>query len=221
MTCTDGTGMVTERPRLFCMSEWSEQTVARIAASIRKRRTELKLSAQELADRTKELGHPVNRSSIAGWENGTRGDRMLIGDVLVLCEALRMPLGALLYPEQPDGEVEVYPGVSFGSYEAAQSLTGEVVIPRPGDLTPGDDGIELGSQRLDDWTTGTELPRLVRMRAALHGLHETAHREYEDALADGNVESAQHRLTYMDDLSRRLRRITSEIRKLGGVVNDE
>ena len=82
MTCTDGTGMVTERPRLFCMSEWSEQTVARIAASIRKRRTELKLSAQELADRTKELGHPVNRSSLAGWENGTRGDRLLLGAVL-------------------------------------------------------------------------------------------------------------------------------------------
>lgn len=111
-------------PRLSGMSQWSEDLIARFAASMRARRQQLGLSAQEVADRTEAMGHPIGRSAIAAWENASRGDRMMLGDALVLAEALRIPLGNLLYPEQPDGEVEALPGVTTTSLNAAQSLIG-------------------------------------------------------------------------------------------------
>lgn len=86
------------------MSAWSEQLVTRMAATLRARRTQLGLSVQQVADRTADLGHPLNRSTLSDLENGRRKDRLMIGDALALAEVLDLPLiGILADAGTPDG----------------------------------------------------------------------------------------------------------------------
>ena len=55
------------------------------------------MSAQDLADRCEEIGHPIPRNVIANMESGRRANLPLV-DVLVLAEALRTYPICLLYP---------------------------------------------------------------------------------------------------------------------------
>ena len=101
------------------MTQWGTETVERIAAEVRKRRQLWGLSAQALADRTKELGHEVSRNTISDLENGRRGERLMLVDALILAAALDLPLGRLVYPDQPHGLVEALPGKYGTSVSAA------------------------------------------------------------------------------------------------------
>lgn len=192
------------------MSEWSETTVARFASSMRKRRQALGLSAQQLADRTAEMGHPINRSSIAGWENGTRGDRLLLTDALVLADALRFPLSALLYPEMPDGTVEALPGVTTESIWAAGALSGE--------------SLNLGwtpdSPRDDELDGGRELYIAARKVQETRDYLQLMRLKYEAQMNNGDLDTARETQAVMDTLTTALQEQIKTVRRLGGVVND-
>ena len=116
---------------LIRMSEWANELVTTFAASMKKRRDELGMSAQKLVDRTAELGHPVNRSVVAALESGRR-NRLLLPDALVIAKALETSLATLLYPAMPDRVVEQVPGRRMNSWEAALELLG--VEPLFGDI---------------------------------------------------------------------------------------
>ncbi|MFD3823161.1 helix-turn-helix domain-containing protein [Streptomyces sp. NPDC058625] len=77
--------------------EWADQVMATVAAEVRRRRKELRMSAQDLADRCEEIGHPIPRNVIANMESGRRASLPLV-DVLVLAEALHTYPICLLYP---------------------------------------------------------------------------------------------------------------------------
>lgn len=77
--------------------EWVDQVMATVAAEVRRRRKELGWSAQDLADKCEEIGHPIPRNVIANMESGRRSNLPLV-DVLVLAEALNTPPICLLYP---------------------------------------------------------------------------------------------------------------------------
>lgn len=111
---------------LAFMSEWSNRLVQTIGEQIKVRRAELGLTAQELADRTEQLGHPISRSTISQFEAGTRKGRIVIGDLLILAEALATSIGHLMYPGQPDGNVERVPNV----YTSAMSAKDELASPK-------------------------------------------------------------------------------------------
>lgn len=114
--------------KVLAVSTWGEDTVQRAATEIRRRRTQLGLSAQTLSDRTAELGHPVSRTTISDLELGRRGERLLVPDLIVLAAALGTSPGALLYPDVPHGPVEVLPGVSGTSVTSARWLgTGQII----------------------------------------------------------------------------------------------
>lgn len=114
--------------KVLAVSTWGEDTVQRAATEIRRRRTQLGLSAQALADRTTELGHTVSRTTISDLELGRRGERLLVTDLIVLAAALGTSPGALLYPDVPHGPVEVLPGISGTSVTSARWLgTGQII----------------------------------------------------------------------------------------------
>ncbi|MBC3989629.1 helix-turn-helix transcriptional regulator [Streptomyces sp. AC563] len=77
--------------------EWVDQVMATVAAEVRRRRKELGWSAQVLADRCEEIGHPIPRNVIANMESGRRSNLPLV-DVMVLAEALNTPPICLVYP---------------------------------------------------------------------------------------------------------------------------
>lgn len=203
------------------MSEWSEQLVTRMAATLRARRTQLGLSVQQVADRTADLGHPLNRSTLSDLENGRRKDRLMIGDALALAEVLRIPLGQLLYPSQPDGKVEAYPGVELSSYVAAQSLSNGLPLGED-DLVPTEDGTghylkgERAGEIISGYELATSVQDLMQARADLSEMQ----RELDAAITRADVDIIPTYRRRIDSLQRLVDMYTAVVRKHGGVVND-
>lgn len=109
------------------------------------------MSAQQLADRTAELGYPLTRSTIASLESGRRGT-VTLADLLVLAMALDVPPVALVFPVGRVASVEPLPGVTDDPLAAAEWWSGR-------DLDQAEDtewrvralqGLELG-RALHDW----------------------------------------------------------------------
>jgi len=100
---------------------WAEDTTERIAAAVKALRG--KRSAQWLADRTEELGHPISRTAISNLEVG-RKRAVDVPELVVLAKALGVPPLLLLYPEMSAGKVDVLPGHQTSSWAAAQWFAG-------------------------------------------------------------------------------------------------
>ncbi|WHM38264.1 helix-turn-helix transcriptional regulator [Streptomyces sp. BPTC-684] len=77
--------------------EWADHVMATVAGEVRRRRKELRWSAQDLADRCEEIGHPIPRNVIANMESGRRSTLPLV-DVMILAEALNTAPVCLIYP---------------------------------------------------------------------------------------------------------------------------
>lgn len=90
-----------------------------------------RLSAQGLADRCAELGHPLDRSVIAKLEKGIR-QTVSVADLLVLAKALDLPPLALVFPVGYEEEAEVLPGRSEHPVTALRWASGEGVLPAQG-----------------------------------------------------------------------------------------
>jgi len=110
---------------VFCVPmthrSWAEDTTDRIADAVKALRG--KRSAQWLADRTKELGHPISRTAISNLEV-KRKRSVDVPELVVLARALGVTPLQLLYPDLPSGEVEVLPGHRTSSWSAAQWFAG-------------------------------------------------------------------------------------------------
>lgn len=107
------------------MTQWSDEVHQRIAKAIKNARGQK--SAQWLADRTAELGHPITRSQIANYESG-RKRALDIADLIVLAAALSTSPVVLVYPGPYDAEVEVLPGRYETALSAADWFAGIEVL---------------------------------------------------------------------------------------------
>ena len=139
--------------------QWSTGLHQRIAAAIRDARSQRQMSAQDLADETERLGHPVSRSQIANYEsNRKRG--LDVAEFLILAAALDIPPSLLLFPTFPDDTVEVLPGRVIDTSRAVDWLSGHATLAI-GPSTPGTELIEAAGRLadIDD--------NLVRMRGSL------------------------------------------------------
>lgn len=88
--------------------EWEDHVTATVADEVRRRRKELRWSAQDLADRCEEIGYPIPRNVIANMESGRRAVLPLV-EVMVLAKALRMSPISLIYPVGYVDEVRQLP----------------------------------------------------------------------------------------------------------------
>lgn len=102
---------------------FDEALVSRIAPEVRRLRSEKKLSAQKLADRTEEIGFCVSRATITEIEIGRR-KYISIGELLVLAAALDVSLLDLVFPGYADTEVEVLPGVFVAKSDTLENFGG-------------------------------------------------------------------------------------------------
>ncbi|MFD5252877.1 transcriptional regulator [Streptomyces bobili] len=88
--------------------EWEDHVMATVAGEVRRRRKELRWSAQDLADRCEEIGYPIPRNVIANMESGRRANLPLV-EIMVLAKALRMSPISLIYPVGYVDEVRQLP----------------------------------------------------------------------------------------------------------------
>jgi transcriptional regulator with XRE-family HTH domain len=110
------------------VKDWERRLASVIAERVKGIRKDRRMSAQDLADATAQLGHPIKRSVIANLENGRR-DSIGIAEVLVLARALDVPPLALVFPLGRAPEAEVFPGASAPTWDAARWFTGEKPLP--------------------------------------------------------------------------------------------
>jgi hypothetical protein len=100
---------------------WADGHAARIAQEIRRLRKPR--SAQWLADRTAELGHPVTRAQITDLENRRR-KHVTTAELTVLAAALNTSPVALMFPGPYNETVEVLPGLEARELRAVQWFSG-------------------------------------------------------------------------------------------------
>ncbi|MGW1431863.1 helix-turn-helix domain-containing protein [Streptomyces sp. NPDC002431] len=184
--------------------EWVDQVMATVAREVRRRRKELHWSAQDLADKCADIGHPIPRNVIANMESGRRSNLPLV-DVMILAEALNTPPICLIYPVGYVDDIQQLPLQSpTSALNALRWFTGE-----EGALGADDD--------------------LLRYFRAHHAAEEElAHARFDENYARYNAETAPNAdrkaealraqaraAETADDAEGRLRRIRAFIREEG------
>jgi transcriptional regulator with XRE-family HTH domain len=134
-------------------SAWETALAARVGRAVYTRRKALKLTAQQLAQRTADLGYPITRVAVSKIEGGTRAGKFDIAELVILAKALEMPPVLLLYPGFPEGhratvdsaavtlprDVELFPGTPQSSRDALLWFCGR--LPSLG-LTMSDEQLD-------------------------------------------------------------------------------
>jgi transcriptional regulator with XRE-family HTH domain len=180
------------------MSDWAADLHARIAAAIKKQRGSER-SAQDIADRTAELGYAMSRAQIANYESG-RKKNLDIAELLIIAAALDIPPLVLLYPDLPAGDVEIIPNCPGNSFDAYLWAAG-LVPPFLNTGTP---------------SKGSQLIAAVRRRHELMADLAGLLVEKSKARNDTARESLASRQA---ELTREIRRQNALISDTGGVLN--
>jgi transcriptional regulator with XRE-family HTH domain len=157
-------------------------------------------SAQDVADRTAELGYPISRTQIANYESG-RKKNLDIAELLILAAALDVPPLVLLYPDLPAGKVEIIPNEPGNSFDAYLWATGIA----PPFLNPGTP------------SKGSQLITAVRRRHELMAELARILVEKSKARDDTSRESLE---SQQAEVSGEIGRLNALIGEVGGVLND-
>jgi transcriptional regulator with XRE-family HTH domain len=88
---------------------WELGLAGRVGRVVQGRRKALNMTAQDLAERTRELGYPVSRQAISKIEGNFRTGKLDVAELFILAVALDMPPALLLFPSFPSGTVELLP----------------------------------------------------------------------------------------------------------------
>jgi len=169
---------------------------ARVGKAVHRRRKALKLTAQQLAQRTVEIGYPVTRVAISKIESNVRAGKFDVAEWLVLAQALEIPPALLLYPDYPEGPVQGLPGREKESVAAVWWISGR----RARHEAPGVDLVGLVEQRANViWELNT-LDRLLLEHMLVDRSKDA--REAEETLKQ-RMRAAEDQLAILDDDIRR------------------
>jgi transcriptional regulator with XRE-family HTH domain len=176
---------------------WELNLAERVGKAVQKRRNALKLTAQQLAQRTAGLGYPITRVAISKIEGNKRAGKLDVAELLVLAQALEVPPALLLFPDYPDGPVQGLPGCERKGVEAVWWVSGR----RARSETSGVDLVGLVEQRAD---TMWELNKLDRMLLEVMMAHPK----------DARATEAVNRQIQMNE--RQLKILEADIRRTKG-----
>lgn len=109
-----------------------------------------KLSTQALAERTRDLGHPLDRSVIAKLEGGQR-QSISVPELVVLARALEVPPIQLLYPLGEEPQVELLPGRAVATDDALLWFVGRHDLFRAETTTRFGHGQQDPESGLHEW----------------------------------------------------------------------
>lgn len=175
------------------------------------------MSAQQLADKTDELGMPIARSVLANLESGRR-ETVSVAEVLVLAAALGVSPIELMCPVGFDEQTEMLPGRMMDPLAAMRWFTGEWKLDLAADgtlvmRTPG--------------TAEQSSTYLVEYHDELINRLRTQEADAARAIADAGVEGADDRARteavyrmnsveeWRDFIREPLRRVREEMRDRG------
>lgn len=113
----------------YCVvvTQWQDRMTQALAKGVRRRRVERRMSTQQLADKTAELGMAIRRSVLANLENGRRGS-VSIDELLILAAALDAAPMDLLYPVGLEEQIEMLPGRTMDSVGIVSWFCGDLKL---------------------------------------------------------------------------------------------
>lgn len=176
--------------------EWVDRVQANVAGEVRRRRKEMGWSAQDLADRCEELGHPIPRNVIANMESGRRAGLPLV-DVIVLAAALETYPACLIFPVGYVDRTQELPFQGLvPTWDALRRFTGEEeVLGYDSGLVPDFEAhtslVRTALAALDE----EEQARFAARTATSRAQQEEAERK-QSAYADQAV-TAKYKLRYL------------------------
>lgn len=195
----------------FDMTDWDTEVTQRIAGEIKRHRGER--SGQWLADRTKELGHPISKTAIWEIESGKRKS-ISVPELLIIARALEVPPVLLLFPGMPDRLIEALPDWTASSISAAGWFSGgrtpKRTAPRGQEAADELDRLEQGTRLIDvSHELGSARASWQEAHIAAYGEAETASLERVKQLADWTLR-VEELVDYLE----------GQAEKLGGEVSD-
>jgi transcriptional regulator with XRE-family HTH domain len=118
-------------------ASWSVREAAAIGRRVARRRGELRLSTQQLADRCEQLGMAgLTRQVLARLEHGRR-ESVSTAELAVIAAALETAPVLLQYPVGVAESAEYLPGKLAPPYDAARWWGGEAGLSKDGDIAAG------------------------------------------------------------------------------------
>jgi transcriptional regulator with XRE-family HTH domain len=187
---------------------WEADLAARVGRAVYRRRKALGLTAQQLAQRTTDLGYPVTRVAVSKIEGNTRAGKLDVAELLVLSAALRIPPVLLLLPGygRSNDAVEILPGRKAESSDAARWFGGLVPSNYVGLGGMYEWGEELVETRDSIGYEERELARMWRQLAELQATKGSS----RDAIRQLKRDIETHK-KLLNELRARLTRIIDEL----------
>jgi hypothetical protein len=173
------------------------------------------MSAQQLADRTAELGMPIPRSVLANLESGRR-DTVTVAEVLILAAALNVAPLELIFPVGYAGEVEMVPGRPSDPVTAMRWFTGELKLDAGDGETTLRQPVSSEQSAIDLIDYHDRVIGLLRAREAdtARALADANDATDEKAMADARYQMMRTE-DYRQVLSETLQRTRAEMRERG------
>ncbi|MEY9839671.1 hypothetical protein [Streptacidiphilus sp. EB103A] len=175
-------------------ADWNQRIAKRVGQEVARARERLgeeegrRVSAQALADRCAELGHPLDRSVIAKLEKGIR-QTVTVADLLVLAKALDMAPLALIFPVGYELETEVLPGRVEHPVTALRWASGEGLLPAQPDQE------EVGQREAARWGSSA-LYRIRQLLKCEAMIRYNAMRAHNYWLESGRAETPEATKAY-------------------------
>ncbi|MFC5951288.1 helix-turn-helix domain-containing protein [Pseudonocardia lutea] len=108
--------------------EWEKELVRCIADEVRRYRNKRRMSAQQLADRCRDLGYDIPRSVLANLESYRRKS-VSLAELLVLAEALEVPPVLLISRFGQVDSVEILPDRNVHPWHVVEWISGDEPLP--------------------------------------------------------------------------------------------
>lgn len=179
--------------------QWAIERAKVFGEAVALYRNRAGLSATELANRTKEVGYPITRSSISRIENNLRNGKVDLAEIIALAAALEISPADLIYPGRNNTGHAVTPRAELTAYSAQQWFVAGA------DYNPFSHGAK--APRVD---VSSQLTAAIKNLTAFADSFTMQH---EDESFEMTESYARDSLAVYDELA-------DKVRNLGGVVNE-
>ncbi|RIT73425.1 helix-turn-helix domain-containing protein [Mycobacteroides abscessus] len=191
--------------------DWQEERSKQFGRAVAERRNALGLTAVQLSERTKTVGYPMTRSTIARIEGNHRAGKVDLAEIVTLAAALDTAPILLLFPDLVDGRVRPLPDRTVTSMDALSWFYGNGwAYPQEAELhSPVDE--EARVARNDAYYNATDPFRLaldVQYNRAFLSAH-VRHPEWES--------TAQQ----LPAFRMQLERVKTEAKQAGLIIDDD
>jgi hypothetical protein len=190
---------------------WAEEQAISIGAAVRDLRG--KRTGQWLSDETERIGHRVPRTTISELESGKRKS-VSTAELCLLAWALRVPPIRLLYPNLPDGRVDVVPGERWTAIQAASWFSGDLTFAPV--MTA--DAKQEDLKKATDLFRGQRLVERSRRRIELQERIKSFAKLVADLRASDDPTSADHFAKEIAAARKEIDAIEAELRQTEGAV---